>query len=66
MSRLSDRELWACANHYVTRHGADAPVLTAMRADELVAAGDEDGARTYREIVRRIHRLLETPAGSLH
>jgi hypothetical protein len=63
---LSDRELWACANHYVQKHHADAPIVAAMRADELLAAGDLDGARNFQAVVRRINELLETPSGPLH
>jgi hypothetical protein len=39
---------------------------TAMRADELLAEDDSAGARNYREIVHRINRLVEKPAGRLH
>jgi hypothetical protein len=59
-------ELWACANHYVTRHGADAAVIAAMRCDELLQAGDFDGVRTYQAIIRRIHELQAPPQGPLH
>jgi hypothetical protein len=37
-----------------------------MRADELMAAGDLDGARNFQAIVRRINQLLEAPAGELN
>ncbi len=63
---LSEWELWACANHFVQRHQADAPILVAMRADELLADGDLEGARTFQAIVRRINELLEKPAGPFH
>jgi hypothetical protein len=63
---LSEWELWACANHYVQQHQADAPILAAMRADELLASGDLKGARNFQAIVRRINELLETPSGPLH
>lgn len=64
---ISEWELWACANHYVARHGADAPIIAAMRADELLAEGDLGGARTFQAIVRRIEQLLDERAPtSLH
>jgi hypothetical protein len=63
---VSDWELWACANHYIKRHHDDAAIVAAMRADELLAQGDEDGARTFRAIVKRINVLLEVPAGPLN
>jgi hypothetical protein len=58
---LSDWELWACANHYISRHREDAAVIAAMRCDELFARGEYEGAPTYRAIVNRINQLLETP-----
>lgn len=63
---LTEWELWACANHYVQQHQLDAPILAAIRADELLVAGDFDGARNFQAIVRRINQLLETPDGLVH
>lgn len=63
---LSEWELWACAQHYVTEHGEDAGVMAALRCDELLDACDYEGARNFQAIIERINRLLETPAGPLH
>lgn len=63
---VTDWEIWACAQHYVTRHGEDAPIHAAMRADELMARGDMAGARTFTAIVRRIEDLLAPPEGTIH
>jgi hypothetical protein len=63
---IAEWELWACANHYVGQHGDDAPIIAAMRADELLAQGDLDGFRTFLSIVRRIEVLLEEPTGRLN
>jgi hypothetical protein len=41
----------------VKRHGADAGVQAALRADELFEAGDEHGTSTWRAIVRAIEEL---------
>lgn len=65
-SRISEWELWACAQHYVQQHQADAPIKAAMRADELLAAGEVEGAHTFIAIVRRIEKLLSPPEGPLH
>ena len=64
--KVTDWELWACAQHYVTKHGEDAATHAAMRADELLARGDHAGVRTYSSIVRRIEQLLAPPDGPLH
>lgn len=63
---LSDWELWACANLYVSKHGDDAPIIAAFRADELMNEGEFDGAQNYRAIVRRITELLAKPNCTLH
>jgi hypothetical protein len=63
---LTDRELWSCAYHYVKIHAEDAPIIAAMRADELFAQGDLGGTRAYQAIVRRINQLLDGPSGQLH
>lgn len=65
---ISDWELWACANSYVTRYEEDAPVFAAMRCDELLEEGDMAGVRTFQAIIERIHKLLERSSGkqSLH
>ena len=59
---MTDWELWACAQHYVKKHQDDASIIAAMRADELMADGDLDGAKAFRGIVRRINELLDPPA----
>ena len=63
---LSECELWACAHHYVKKHDADAPIIAAIRADELLDAGDFDGVRNYHAIIRRINKLLEPVTGALN
>jgi hypothetical protein len=40
----------------------DAPIHAAMRADELLAEGDLEGAKTFQAIARRINQLLEAPS----
>jgi hypothetical protein len=61
---LSDRKLWACANHFVTKPQGDAPIIAAMRADELLAEGDLEGVKCFNAIIRRINELLSEPTGA--
>lgn len=63
---LSEWELWACANEAIQQHGLDAPIIAALRADELFEQGDDAGAATWRAIVKRINELLAAPAGKAH
>lgn len=63
---ITEWELWACANHYIRRHGEDAAIMAAMRADELLAEGDMAGSRTFQAIMQRINQLMEKPSGLAH
>jgi hypothetical protein len=60
---LSEWELWACANELIRRHAFDAPIFAAMRADELEAEGELDGAKNFRLIVARTNQLLADASG---
>jgi triphosphoribosyl-dephospho-CoA synthetase len=51
------RDLVATAQLIVKRHGANAAIQAGMRADELLAEGDVDGAATWRAIIRAIKEL---------
>lgn len=63
---VSAWEQWAVANRYVTKHGEDAPLQLAMRADELLERGDLAGSRTYIAIMKKSEELLMTPARLLN
>lgn len=58
---LTDWELWAVANETIRQHGADAKIFAAMRVDRLEASGYLDGAKAWRDIIRRIDELLSKP-----
>ncbi|MGH6975238.1 MAG: hypothetical protein ACRED6_11475 [Stellaceae bacterium] len=38
-----DVDIWPAANLLIERHGTDAAIIAAQRADELLAKGDLDG-----------------------
>jgi hypothetical protein len=49
------------------RYGDKAADESAARADELAAAGDEDGAATWRRITNAVGELANTtPPGPVH
>lgn len=58
---LTDWELWACANQQIARFGDMAAVYAAMRADQLLDAGDLAGHRTWTSILHRINELQRLP-----
>jgi hypothetical protein len=41
----SDLDIWRAANLLIKRHGEDAVIVAAQRADELLAKGDVEGER---------------------
>lgn len=56
-SNLSDWELWACAARQIDDHGEAAAEMAAIRADELLTAGDLAGSHTWLDILARILHL---------
>ena len=54
---ISDIDIWRAAQLLVKRYGTDAALQAGMRADRLLAAGDVDGAATWRAILRAIEEL---------
>ncbi len=65
----SDRDIYRSAQALVKRHGQDAPIKAAMRADELLEAGDLAGVATWRRILRAVEELQGTapkPGEAVH
>ena len=54
---VSDLDIYRSANVLVKRHGADAPIHAAMRADEMLEAGDLDGYAVWRRVLRAVEEL---------
>ena len=42
----------------MNRHSEDAPIQAAMRADELLEAGDVDGYAVFKRVVKAAEELL--------
>jgi hypothetical protein len=45
---IPDLDIYRSANILVQQHGEDAPIHAAMRADELLEAGDLDGYTVWK------------------
>jgi len=54
----TDIDTYRCAHLLIDRYGDDAPIEAAMRADELMEAGDMDGEAVWLRIVKAIAELL--------
>jgi hypothetical protein len=59
-------DIYTSANELIKKHREDAPIHAAMRHDELLEAGDIEGASTWKRIIRAIDELLseEVPVGT--
>ena len=65
MEMTSDLDIYRAAHLLIKRHGDDAPIEAAMRADELAADGDMEGRAVWLRIVKAIEDLLsgDRPGG---
>ncbi len=55
---IADIDIFRSAKLLVDRHGDEAPIHAAMRADDLLDRGDLDGAAVWRRIVTAVEELL--------
>ena len=62
----SDLDIYRSANELIKQHGEVADIEAAMRADELMAAGDMEGVTVWLRIVKAVEELLseERPEGA--
>ena len=60
-----DKDIYRSAKLMIDRHGDDAPIHAAMRADEMLEAGDLDGQVVWKRILVAIEELQskERPEG---
>ena len=58
---VPDLDLNRAAKLLVDQHGEDAPIRAAERADELLEAGDFEGAAIWRSILAAIEERQRGP-----
>jgi len=60
-----DIDIYRTANELIKQHGGDAPIHAAMRADELLDAGDLDGQAVWKRVLAAVEELQskERPEG---
>jgi hypothetical protein len=64
---IPEIDIWRAANLMLKRYGENAQPESATRAEELAAAGDHDGAVTWRRITDAVVQLAnKTPPGPVH
>ena len=54
---IADIDVWRAADLLIKRHGEDAAIVAAQRADELLEAGDVEGQIVFKRIVEAINEL---------
>ena len=54
----SDLDIYRSANELIKQHGDAADIEAAMRADELMEAGDMEGVTVWKMILNAIKELL--------
>ncbi len=60
----SDLDIYRTGRLLIERHGSEAPVHAAMRADAMLEKGDLDGQALWKRIIRAIEELQNRePAG---
>ncbi len=60
----SDLDIYRSANELIKQFGDAADIEAAMRADELMEAGDMEGVAVWKMILKAIKELLDkTPPG---
>jgi hypothetical protein len=57
---IDDIDIWRVANLLMKRHGVDAAIEAARRADELFEANDRDGYAIWRRILAAVDELSRT------
>jgi hypothetical protein len=60
---IPDRDIWRAANLVIREHRADAELVAARRADEMLERGDRDGQLVWLRIRRAIVKLQTAPVG---
>jgi hypothetical protein len=64
---IPEIDIWRAAALMLKRYGEQALEESAARADELMSAGDDDGAVTWRRIMDAVTQLEnKTPPGAVH
>jgi len=54
LQTVPDLDIWRAAHLLIKRHGSDAAIVAAQRADELLAAGDVEGQLAWKRILTAI------------
>ncbi len=63
MPMIPALDIYRSANILVKRHGQDAPIEAAMRADAMLEKGDLEGCAVWKRILRAVEELQRVEPG---
>ncbi len=63
MGMVQERDIWFAARLLIRNHGAEAEIVAAQRADEMLDRGDIEEQRVWLRISRAIRELQAPVAG---
>ncbi len=63
---VANIDTWRTAKLLIEQYGEDAPTRAAMRADELMDAGDMEGRAVWLRVLAAIKELQNIEAGTVH
>jgi hypothetical protein len=63
---ISDLDIWRAAILLIRRHGADAEIEAAKRADLMLGRGDLDGQAVWKRVRQAIAALQAPVKGPLN
>jgi len=63
---VPDLDIWSAANLLIRKHGANAELEAAKRADLMLDRGDDDGRLLWARIRRAIEALRALRRGRLN
>ena len=61
---IPNLDIWRSASVLVKRHGPDAPIQAATRADAMLEVGDVEGYAVWKRILRAVEELQGTVSKS--
>jgi hypothetical protein len=60
---IPDRDIWRAANLLIREHGAEAEIVAARRADEMLERCGHEGRLVWLRIRRAVIKMQAVPAG---
>jgi hypothetical protein len=66
VAMISEIDIWRAANLLIRKHGANAELEAAKRADLMLDRGDDEGRLLWSRIRRAVEALQALPAGRVH